>query len=388
MTHYIPSNTPSLLGPQHDIPESVDAKLVNILSWPRKHQSPDELLFRTWLDDEIKVLGCTVQLLQAGVRMVTVGTSRTLFSCHIDTCDTDTTKGERKMLTYDSNFGHIALDRANKVGSCLGADDGAGLWLMLKMIEAKVAGTYVFHTGEECGGVGAKAVTSQINESTFKGKFDRCVAFDRPRDNEIITTQGGSRTCSDTFASALVSQLNAQGMDYHISPHGTYTDSKEYRGLVPECTNVGVGYQNQHGPSEFQDYAHLFALLGALLKVKWEKLPVVRKAEIEVPATWSGQRSVFNNSFAFDKYNESRADKARREDKKPKVEPKKKSKELNYSPLDSVMEDLMLGNIEDIAFIIDAEPDVAKDTIIKLAMEVASLRGQNAFLRKMVGEAR
>jgi hypothetical protein len=181
-------------------------------------------------------------------------------------------------------------------------------------------------------------------------------------------------------------------MDYHISPNGTFTDSKEYRGIVPECTNVGVGYQHQHGPDEFLDYAHAYALRTALLKVQWDKLPVVRKAEIEVPAydrNWS-QRDVFGSGFAFEKYNQTCEDRAwlDKQPTKAKAQPKPKAKALPYVESESVLEDIMTGNADDIMYLIEAEPEIAKDTILKLAMEVAALRGQNAFLRQMLGDGR
>ena len=52
-------------------------------------------------------------------------------------------------------FGTAFVDHAS---DCLGADDGAGVFLMLEMIDANVEGTYIFHRGEERGGWGSSQI--------------------------------------------------------------------------------------------------------------------------------------------------------------------------------------------------------------------------------------
>jgi hypothetical protein len=174
---------------------------------------------------------------------------------------------------YDENFGHIFLDKGTS--NCLGADDGAGIYIMLKMIEAKVPGGYIFHRGEERGGIGANAVLKE--DKDFIKKFKACVAFDRPRCDEVIIHQGGSICASEKYGAALAEALNkAGGFKYATSTRGVFTDSKVYRGVIPECVNIGVGYENQHSTDELQDWKHLEALTKAACTIKWDTLPFTR----------------------------------------------------------------------------------------------------------------
>lgn len=300
------------------IPEQVDPLLVQILSWPRKHDSFQELQFCKWLRETItgygasptiKSKGCiVVEILHPPTSKIMDGetetltqpyASTTLFSCHIDTVDTDlnpdshewvqdekkgwvkkereksdTPLPTRKQLTYDPVFGHICLDKGS-IGGSLGSDDGVGVWIMLRMIEAKVPGTYVFHRGEEVGGVGSGAMATE--HAVWLRQFEAAIAFDRPRNNEIITHQRGGRCCSEKFGLALANRLNTiGGFKFATSDKGVFTDTANYRTLIAECTNIGVGYEGHHTRQEMLDYAHAFALKNACLTMAWDSLPIDR----------------------------------------------------------------------------------------------------------------
>jgi len=163
-------------------------------------------------------------------------------------------------------------------GEALGADNGAGMWLLLEMIDAGVPGTYIFHRGEECGGVGSHALA--MNEPEFLKKFDRAIAFDRKDYGHIITHQGGERCCSNEFTEALAKVMNAafptSPDEFKGNDTGSFTDTKSYIDLISECTNISVGYANNHGGRETQDLTYLAELREACLKIDWEALPAVR----------------------------------------------------------------------------------------------------------------
>jgi hypothetical protein len=286
--------------PEHEIPETVDDTLVKILTWPRKHNSPEERDFRQWLMDTIKDMGYHLRDHEVDAFSVTVPMpptlgkavdySTTLFSCHIDTVDPVMTDPKmRKTLDYDANFGIISLAKGSH-GGCLGADDGAGIWIMLKMLKADVPGTYLFHRGEECGGISAKAIAGK--EQVWLSKFEAAVAFDRHRTSEIIITQGGSTCASEKFGGRLADALNARGLDYRTSHGGVYTDTKEYRNIIAECINVGVGYEGQHHTHETLDYPHLVALADACIDLNWDALPIERDPKAKPVTTsqsnWAG----------------------------------------------------------------------------------------------------
>lgn len=289
-------------APDHPIPEDVDPLLVKILSWPRRHKSLSELAFCTFLRNHIKGLGVDVAIMAEGCLMATVKRpskpidgnadqrqaqppSTTLFSCHVDTIEgsdtddiptigvDDAPEVRRKKLTYDPNFGLIALDK-DSIGGSLGADDGAGVWLMLNMIERKVPGTYIFHRGEEVGGHGSSAMRDKYPE--VLKMYECAIAFDRHDTFEVIHTQGGSECASTKFTAAVCDRLNKQGLCYQPSSRGVFTDTKNYRSIIPECINIAVGYQSQHGRNENLDYAHLNALVEACCRVDWDSLPIDR----------------------------------------------------------------------------------------------------------------
>lgn len=293
-------------APQHDVPAEVDPLLVTMLCWPRSHNSPEELAFTAWLKNHITTeLKRIVEPHSEGAFSVTIPSdkvrvvdsvstfipSTTLFSCHVDTVDQKMMdSATRKKLTYDPGFGTIALD-STSAGNCLGADDSAGIWLMLKMIEAGTPGTYLFHRGEEVGGISARAIASK--ETLWLGQFQAAVAFDRKDNGDIVTVQGGLRCASPKFASRLGGMLDAFGFQYKESTTGSYTDVKDYRGLIAEVVNLSCGYDSAHSRNETLDYAHLHALAEALPKVEWESLPVDRDPKAKDPETqtWKGSRN-------------------------------------------------------------------------------------------------
>lgn len=313
--------------PLHEIPVSVDPLLVKILSWPRRDGSFQELQFCKFLREHVGYIGAlpakeqlapevpSWTIMSGGCLAVTVprpssntlvggevvariSPSTTLFSCHVDTIEgwgDETSNREwkdakwvakpaapspdnvdtvlRKSLTYDPNFGLIGLEK-DSIGGSLGADDGAGVWLMLKMIERRVPGTYVFHRSEEVGGKGSAAMRDKHDK--WLEKFEAAIAFDRHDTYEVIHTQGGSKCASMKFTEALCARLNSKGMRYEPSSRGVFTDTKNYRTLIPECVNVAVGYHSQHGRNETLDYGHLSALLDAVCAIDWDSLPIDR----------------------------------------------------------------------------------------------------------------
>jgi len=193
-----------------------------------------------------------------------VGDSRTIFASHIDTVSKEFVK-----VTHQINGNIISTDGK----TTLGADDKAGVTVMLWMIQNNVPGFYYFFIGEEVGCIGSGLAAEQ---GLFKGKFDRIISFDRRGNNSVITHQSSQRCCSEKFADSLVSEFNRVGMNYRTDDGGVYTDSAEFMGIIPECTNISVGYNKEHTTSESQDIEHLTSLSEACLRVNWENLPTVR----------------------------------------------------------------------------------------------------------------
>jgi hypothetical protein len=395
--------------PTHDIPAEVDPLLVHILSWPRGHGTWSELAFCKWLREHIQSLGATPLIMAEGCIMTTVRPparqdgqttvhpkpSTTLFSCHVDTIEGNealVAQGEgepaplRKKLTYDPNFGAIALDK-DSIGGSLGADDGAGVYLLLKMIEAKVPGSYLFHRGEERGGIGSSAMRDKYPE-VLKA-FETAIAFDRHDTYEVIYHQGGMRCASLKFTEAMCAALNKHGFKYQPSTRGTFTDTKNYRKLIPECINIAVGYESQHGRNETLDYGHLNALAKALCEINWDALPIDRDPAEADPAPYYGgsytgggygrsttrQRGFDDEDFAFPQG----GTKAKKKSKK------KQPPALESGPALSVSEELSACSLEDIEqWCEDYSLDAAKG-IGQLLLEIAQLKASNAMLLNLMG---
>lgn len=242
--------------------------LLDILSYKRPYESKSEELFISTILDTIPNMSKDA----FGNRILRIpnqdGTpASTLFSSHTDTVHHS--EGRQSVL-YDAHTNMIRT-RYNST-ECLGADDGAGMWILLNLIKQNVPGLYIFHRGEEVGGLGS----SYIKQNTPKvlENITHALAFDRRANKSIITYQRSTRCCSDDFANKLASELK---MDHATDTGGSFTDTANYTTLIPECTNISVGYRSEHRPTETQDVKYLFALKNALLGVDWASLPVVRK---------------------------------------------------------------------------------------------------------------
>lgn len=155
---------------------------------------------------------------------------------------------------------------------CLGADCTTGVWLILQMIRANVPGFYIIHGGEEVGCIGSGAFVRERGD--YLKSLDAVISFDRRGVQDIITHQMGCRTASDAFAESLAAILK----DDMLSPssNGAYTDSNEYADIVPECTNLAVGYYNQHTSLECQDLTYAYSLAKRLIEADWSKLVIER----------------------------------------------------------------------------------------------------------------
>lgn len=266
--------------PDYDIPENPDSLILRILTKPRSHDTPTERMFNQFVRGQLLGANLTVYDLPMEQFYVQVldkdgKVNDVMFACHMDSVDTAKDILDKKLM-YDTNFGHLFLAN-DSPGSCLGADDGAGVWMLLKMIGRKVPGTYVFHRGEECGGLGAKAIATGHKE--WLKTFNLVVEFDRKGTSDIVTHQRGRTECaSKKFSERLAEVMNDKGLSMKPTDSGVYTDCFEYRKFINEGINIAVGYESAHTHKEELNYAYLCALLEAVCLVDWSALPVDRDA--------------------------------------------------------------------------------------------------------------
>jgi hypothetical protein len=221
-------------------------------------------------DDLIQLLGINLNRDKYGNRYILIGEKPdTMFTSHLDTADSGKPKAVRHLIEQN-----IIKTDGNTI---LGADDKAGVTLMLYMINQKVPGLYYFFIGEEVGCRGSRSLAQcdgLINYSYVR----KVISFDRRGTNSVITHQSRKRTASDEFAQALAGSLNnfANNLSYTTDSTGICTDSLSFVNVYPECTNISVGYLNEHTFNEYQDILHLENLAKAAIGINWRELPVYR----------------------------------------------------------------------------------------------------------------
>jgi len=221
---------------------------------------------------------------------ITDENSKTLFCCHIDTVGRSKKKVEP---IYENGWIRVG----NKDAYCLGGDDRCGMLCLLTLIENKVPGTYIFHIGEEKGLIGARYIEKNYDLS----KFERAIEFDRKGENSVIIEMGITKTCSDDFAEALCKEL---GMNFKSDDGGVSTDVKVYEDKIPECTNISVGYRNEHSTNEVINADFLInGLLPIIIKIDWEKLPTKRDPKANNRKVYNYSRSDYSSEWYHNKNN-------------------------------------------------------------------------------------
>lgn len=196
--------------------------------------------------------------------------NKTLFTAHVDTVHKE--DGVNKYTTK-GHFIHADRD-------VLGADDGAGVAILLHLIRNDVPAYYIFFQGEEKGGIGSSWLAKC--DPNLLMEFNRAIAFDRKETYSIISHQGYTRCASDEFCEKLAAELNTAEGEFMYCPDNTglYTDTAEFTYLIPECTNISVGYSNEHTIKESLDINHFYLLSKAVLKIDWDSLPTVRNPNV------------------------------------------------------------------------------------------------------------
>jgi hypothetical protein len=241
--------------------------LCRALSLKRPHHGEGAALFTGWLCDNIpRHLDLTIDA--AGNVHIDARrgvTNRTLFVAHVDTVHR--ADGPNKFIKAHGTW--YAKEAP------LGADDGAGCAMLMHLLHSSVPGYYIFTQGEEVGGIDAKHLAK--DHADLLRQFDRAIAFDRRGIDSVITHQGYGRCCSDEFAQALSDAFNVDDrLMYLPDDTGVYTDTAEFTGYIPECTNISIGYDHEHSDKECLDIYHFMALADRVVQIKWDALPTSR----------------------------------------------------------------------------------------------------------------
>ena len=191
---------------------------------------------------------------------VTIGESRTIFSSHLDTFTS-----ERVKVNHVIEENIIRTDGT----TILGADDKAGVMVMLYMIEKEIPGNYIFFTGEERSCIGSKKFVSE--NKNFLKNIDRVVAFDRGGYNEISSKFCSVEGSSKVFLKRLKDSLYNHNYNF-TEVDGGFCDATSFIDVVPECINLSVGYFKEHTVEESVDIKYLYEISEVYSNIEWEKL--------------------------------------------------------------------------------------------------------------------
>jgi len=253
--------------------------LARALSMMRPHNSEGTRRLTDWLEERAhKLPNAMIWRDEAGNLHVDTrlsASNRTLFVAHVDTVHRK--EGPNKIKQTPTYW--------YADGAALGADDGAGVAMLMHLMHAGVPAYYIFTQGEECGGIGATHLAK--HDSKLLSEFDRAIAFDRRGIDSVITHQGRGRCCSDAFADALSDALNADlTLMYLPDSTGVYTDTAEFIEVIPECTNISVGYYSEHSDKESLDIIHFQALADRVALIDWDSLPTDRDPTVVEYLDW------------------------------------------------------------------------------------------------------
>ena len=170
---------------------------------------------------------------------------------HLDTINTHSKCGDKLPETEIINFGEGFMLKPTTNYSCLGADDRAGVYMVLEHYEELLD---KYHIGvfcdEEIGGYGSYELTELTDVSCFIG-------LDREGSMEVATYGYNNRELIELFVSRGFKQMR-----------GSFTDASVLaKTLNKPCVNLSVGYYNQHRDNEYVLFKDMEDTLKCILDV-------------------------------------------------------------------------------------------------------------------------
>jgi len=277
--------------------KSIPQFLFNTLAWKRGSSSKGEDLYVEkclipYLSFLAKKQNAEVLQDDFGNLFVQVGEHNSiLFTAHTDTVE-----------HADVGRNILEIDRKNttvsvKGGGILGADDGGGLYILTEMIKQGVRGTYAFFREEEWGGLGSKYYVDNFKDEA--SSFNLVVSFDRKGTDDVIISQCYEQTASETLVEELEESLM---FNFTLGDRdGIFTDSYSFIDVVPECTNISIGYEDAHSKKENLNYGFLKTLAKMCCwSVQWENLTLdLGMIEKREDGLFGGKQEIQGRGYGF-----------------------------------------------------------------------------------------
>lgn len=173
-------------------------------------------------------------------------TPKPMLCVHLDTINDMVALHEPQItdFEYDDTLGILGLSSSSKL-SCLGADDRAGLWIALEIIDyMETSGNYSYDVGffcdEEIGCIGSTAFSTDISDDYNTTCY---IGLDR-RSNK-----GAQEVATYGYDSKQLIELYTS--NGYPEVQGSITDASNLASSCDlACVNLSVGYDNEHTKNE------------------------------------------------------------------------------------------------------------------------------------------
>lgn len=169
----------------------------------------------------------------------------------------------------------------------LGADDRAGIFAIIKILQDGLRPSVILTTGEEDGGVGACAICDKYPECPIEG-LKYMIQLDRRGTNDCVFY--------DCYCPEFVDYVESFGF---CERWGSFTDISF---LMPQWQTVGVnlsvGYEDEHSKQEILNINPLFDTIKKVKKMlteqeipdfKYDELVAANSAWWKKAGEWFGQ---------------------------------------------------------------------------------------------------
>ena len=169
----------------------------------------------------------------------------------------------------------------------LGADDRAGIFAIIKILQDGLRPSVILTTGEEDGGVGACAICDKYPECPIEG-LKYMIQLDRRGTNDCVFY--------DCYCPEFVDYVESFGF---CERWGSFTDISF---LMPQWQTVGVnlsvGYEDEHSKQEILNINPLFDTIKKVKKMlteqeipdfKYDELVAANSAWWKKAGDWFGQ---------------------------------------------------------------------------------------------------
>lgn len=242
--------------------------------------SGKERAVQTIIIRELDALQIPYRLDEVGNVWARIGEKpRTLFTAHMDCVHND-----EDVLWEIDDKGIMSLQKDCKQRA-LGADDKAGIAILLHMMNYDVEALYLFTVKEEVGCVGAKHAAKNCPKY-----INQAICFDRKANTSIITSMFNGDCCSKEFTASLIAQFDKQEVFFMDDPTGSTTDTAQFIDSTLNHTNISAGYLNEHTKLETVDTIFLQKLMEAATCIEWDKLSDVKRPKKVVHDYWANKR--------------------------------------------------------------------------------------------------